>query len=79
MDAWETLIANSTIPDGDAWEHLNNQGGSGPGGSLVLLDGLEVEVNEYEFDVEVEQGVEVLVDTQEFEVEVETKEYEIEV
>lgn len=31
MDAWETLISNSTIDDGDAWEHLNAQGGgTGP-------------------------------------------------
>lgn len=27
MDTWETLIHNSTITTGDAWEHLNAQGG----------------------------------------------------
>lgn len=28
MDAWETLLDGSTLTDGDAWEHLNAQGGS---------------------------------------------------
>lgn len=27
MDAWETLTSNSTLADGDAWEHLGAQGG----------------------------------------------------
>ena len=46
MDAWETLIDNSTLtpPGFDAWEHLNNQegGGEGPGGTLILADGLRI-------------------------------------
>lgn len=28
-DAWETLIANSSLVSGDAWEHLNAQEGGG--------------------------------------------------
>ena len=37
MDAWETLIDNSTLADGDAWEHLNAQGGgSGPGDPIYI-------------------------------------------
>lgn len=30
MDAWETLIAGSTLTSGDAWEHLNAQSGEEP-------------------------------------------------
>ena len=26
MDAWEILVASSTIEEGDAWTHLNNLG-----------------------------------------------------
>jgi hypothetical protein len=29
MDAWETLLSGSTIDSGDAWEHLQVQGGGG--------------------------------------------------
>lgn len=39
MDAWETLTGNSTLPSGDAWEHLNNQTGGGEGGETVFLIG----------------------------------------
>lgn len=39
MDAWETLIANSTLGSGDAWEHLNNQQGGG-GISGVSVNGV---------------------------------------
>lgn len=28
-DSWEILKANSSLPFGDAWEHLNAQEGSG--------------------------------------------------
>ena len=31
MDVWETLISNSTLAAGDAWEHLNAQEGGGGG------------------------------------------------
>lgn len=29
MDAWEILHGNSSLPAGDAWEHLNAQEGGG--------------------------------------------------
>jgi len=29
MDAWGTLVAGSTIESGDAWDHLQAQGGGG--------------------------------------------------
>ena len=40
MDAWETLIAGSTIASGDAWEHLHAQGGGGAG-TVILAVGLD--------------------------------------
>jgi hypothetical protein len=39
MDVWELATSNSTIAEGDFWEHLNAQGGGGPtiiiGGDLT--------------------------------------------
>ena len=77
--AWEILTGNSTLPSGTAWEHLNNQqGGSGVG--VVLLDGLEVEMEERHVDVEVDlSALDVEVETQELDVEIETNEYEVEI
>lgn len=40
MDAWETLLVNSTLSDGDAWEHLNAQEGGGTG-TVILAAGLD--------------------------------------
>jgi hypothetical protein len=34
MDAWTTLISGSLIPSGDAWEHLQAQGGGG--GDIII-------------------------------------------
>ncbi len=80
MDAWETLIDNSSLITGDAWEHLNAQEGEGPGGSLVLMDGLELEIDTMEFVLELETvEFEVEIETNEFEVELETTEFEVEI
>ncbi len=72
MDAWETLIDNSSLtpPGFDAWEHLNAQEGGGTGGTLVLADGLDLEVDTMEYELSLE--------TTEYEVEVES-EYEVEI
>ena len=35
MDAWEKLMANSSLTLGDAWEHLNAQEGGG-GGDIYI-------------------------------------------
>lgn len=54
-------------------------GGTGPGGSLVLFDGMEVEVTDRCVDVEVDfSSVEVEI-TSEVEVEVEAVEFDVEV
>lgn len=37
-DAWTILKDNSTLAQGDAWEHLNNQGGG------VCLNNLTVNI-----------------------------------
>jgi hypothetical protein len=39
MDAWEILAGNSTIEEGDAWEHLNAQGGGGGSGPTIIIGG----------------------------------------
>jgi len=80
MDAWDTLLSKSTIQSGDAWEHLLAQGGgTGPGGSLVLLDGLTLEMNmmEYELNIEVPEYIIEIED--EFDIELETTEFELEI
>lgn len=80
-DAWEQLVANSTIQSGDAWEHLLAQGGgSGPGGSLVLFDGLEVQMDDSQVDVEIDlASIDVKIENQEFDVEINTLEFDVEV
>lgn len=39
MDAWNTLIAGSTIANGDAWEHLLAQGGGGVEAEIIYVAG----------------------------------------
>jgi len=80
MDAWESLKEGSTIPAGDAWEHLLAQGGTGSATYVSLADGLEVLVMSDENlgvvdDGEVyasvsDDGIDVLIDTDEIEVEI---------
>lgn len=62
MDAWETLIAGSTIASGDAWEHLQAQGGGGIGSYLILTDGLEASMATTEIEAEIDAGIEADVD-----------------
>jgi hypothetical protein len=38
-DAWDTLVAGSTIDEGDAWAHLVAQGG-GSGEETVLVEAI---------------------------------------
>jgi hypothetical protein len=37
MDVWELATSNSTIAEGDFWEHLNAQGGGG--GPTIIIGG----------------------------------------
>jgi hypothetical protein len=80
-DAWTILKTNSTLDSGDAWEHLNNQSGeSGPGGSLVLIDGLDLEVDMSAYDVEImEAGFDVDVESDDVDIEIQNNQYEIEI
>ena len=80
MDAWETLTAGSTITSGDAWEHLQAQGGGGSGTYVILADGLEVDIDmeDVVVFVEPEQDFIVEVETQEFEIELDTN-YTVEI
>lgn len=80
MDAWDKLVAGSTIASGDAWEHLMAQGGGGSASYVVLTDGVEVEMGANEIVVEIEQAdVEVVVDLQDIEVAVDQSPLEVEI
>ena len=62
MDAWETLVASSTLSSGDAWERVNTLS-SGDGG-ILLVDSMNLELDT--------QAVNVVVsDTEEFNVSLE--------
>jgi hypothetical protein len=81
MDAWETLIATSSLtPAGsyDAWEHLNAQEGSGI--ATILVDEYLLTMEDDMFDLEVEDGeFELELDDTGFEMSVDDTDYYIEV
>ena len=81
MDAWETLVAGSTIASGDAWEHLQAQdGGGGTGTYIILADGLEVEMATNDVEVIVDQAaIEVAIDQAEITVEIDQAPLEVEI
>lgn len=80
MDAWETLISGSTITSGDAWEHLQSQGGGGAGTYIILADGLEVEMSANDVEVIVDQSsIEVVIDHAEITVEIDQAPLEVEI
>ena len=71
--------SGSTVTSGDAWEHLQAQGGGG-GTYVILADGLEVDIDmeDVVVFVEPEQDFIVEVETQEFEIELDTN-YTVEI
>ena len=80
MDAWETLISNSTITSGDAWDHLLAQGGGGTGTYIILADGLEVEMATNDVEVIVDQSaIDVAIDQAEITVEIDQAPLEVEI
>lgn len=80
MDAWEQLISGSTIATGDAWEHLQAQGGGGSANYVILTDGLIVEMRANDIEVTVDQDtIEVAVDQAEIEVTVDQSPLEVEI
>jgi len=79
MDAWELLTSGSTITEGDAWEHLQAQGGGGSGTYLILADGLEVEMVQHEVEVAVDLScIDVAVEAVELDVEIDQSPLEVE-
>lgn len=83
-DLWGLVLDSSDLPDApenDLWNHLNNLGsGSGIGLGVVLLDGLDIEMEDRCVDIELElSSVDVMIDTEEIEVDIETVEFDIEV
>ena len=80
MDAWENLLVNSSIVEGDAWEHLTNQEGGAGTDRLIFVDSLEVEMSTCTFEVEVlDSSVEVELQDEPIQVELEDNTIEIEV
>lgn len=77
--AWEILTSNSDLPPGHtAWEYLNSQ--QGGGSSVVLSDGLELDMEECEFDVLIElDAFDVEIYDEHFDIELDEAEYELEV
>lgn len=75
MDAWETLISRSTLLDGDAWDHLNSQGGSGS----VIVENIDIEYLVENMDIEISQPIDIEYDDGTFELEVIDNNIEIEV
>lgn len=63
MDAWETLTAGSTITEGDAWGHLQAQGGGGNGTYIILADGMDIEIEDDQLTVMVpDDGMDVEIE-----------------
>ena len=48
------LIANSTLPTGTAWQHLNSQGGGGGTSGIIVNDGIDVEVDTVTVEIELD-------------------------
>jgi hypothetical protein len=82
MDAWELLIALSSAPTpgSDAWTHLNNITGGGPGG-VTYIEQLGVELMANDIELEVESSpieLEIPSDSTELEIQSEPIELEVE-
>lgn len=75
---WEIVYGNSPLGPGHTfWEHLNAQEG---GGQTLLIDALQLELAEMDYDIEIEEPVlDVELEKQEFELEIDTQEFEIEI
>jgi len=82
MTVWETVVAGSTLASGTFWEHLNAQqgGGTGPGETqYILVDSFVLECDMPEFELSIEDGFDIEVETEEFDLEVEDTEFQLEV
>lgn len=60
--AWEFLLQNSTIADANtAWDHIQNQGGTGGGMIINRVDGIQVVASPVETAVVMEVIQKVVV------------------
>jgi hypothetical protein len=76
--AWEQLLLKSSLPSGTAWEHLISAGGSG--GTLWLVDGLEVKMDNTCIEAVVDMDdIEVTVDDNNIEVEIDLDDIKVEI
>lgn len=76
MDAWEILTSNSTLLTGDAWEHLNAQGGSG---GTYMIENIDIEYSLENMDIEIVQPIDIEYDNSTYELEVIDNNIDIEV
>lgn len=53
MNAWQKLLAASQLAAGTAWQLLSNPK-TGIGGGIIVNDGVEVEVGQDPFSVEID-------------------------
>lgn len=79
MDAWETLIAGSTLASGDAWEHLNAQQGGGTATYLVLADGLGTDMSANDLDIEVSADIDATLEQTEITATIDQSQREVEI
>ncbi len=78
MDAWEQLISHSSLPDGDAHEHLMAQEAGGSG--TILYGDVEVELDCADFIVDVDYDTfEIEIEDNELVIEIEASDYVVEI
>ena len=58
MTAWQKLVTNSALTQGNAWAHFNNQ----IGGGVIINEGLQVDLVLHEVEVYVDDDDAVFVD-----------------
>ncbi len=80
MDAWEAIVSGSTISVGNAWDHLQAQGGGETGTYIILADGLDVEMSANDVEAIVDQtAIDVAIDHAEITVEIDQSPMEVEI
>lgn len=79
MTAWEVLTANSSLPSGTAWAHLNAQQGGGPI-TVQYFGELEAELLMADLDADIDQGdIEAELESAELEAELDNNTIEADI
>lgn len=77
----EFIVNQSSLPIGNTIrEHIENPNVGGTGGSLILMDGLEIEVDDKNVELEIDPFLlELEIDTKDVELEISVMKFELEV